>query len=399
MSAGNPGMRMCLVLLVIVPQATLAAFVPAVPHIAMDLGTSPAAVDRSLVFYMAGYAVSMAAAGALASRVGPRKVQLVALAVHAVASVAVAFAPSIGLLTTARVVQALGGGAGTVLARVYVQEALPENQRMAALTGLSTAIALTPAITPAVVGVLVDHFPWRPVVLGLTALSVVTFVLARRWLPDSASATGGPGLRSALTRPAYWWFTAGICLAWCVYFTFTTFSSHTLQVHLGTSSTMFSLLYALVIVGYVVGSRTARRLNGRFELEHIMLVAGVVSFGATACMALGTYLRPEWPLALVLPMTVAMIGVGAAFPVCQAGMLRAVGDNARSASGLFFFLQMTSGAVYTGTVSIIDPTLPLALSITILIPAAALATLVAFKPNKNVQHGLQANQKAPARIS
>ena len=61
---------------------------------------------------------------------------------------------------------------------------------------------------------------------------------------------------------------------------------------------------------------------------------------------------------LALPVAVAMIGVGVAFPVCQAGMLRTAGANARNASGLFFFLQMTSGAAYTGVLSILDPTPP-----------------------------------------
>ncbi len=370
--------RACLVLLVVVPQATLAAFVPAVPHIAADLATPAAAIDRSLVLYMAGYAVAMAAAGVLASRFGPRKVQLAALALHVVASAAVVAAPDVVTLTAARTVQALGGGAGTVLARVYVQEALPEEQRIPALTELSTAIALTPAITPPLVGLLVDHLPWRPVLLALGAFSAVAFVLARNALPRTSPspAESEPGLREVLGRRAYWWFTAAICLAWCVYFTFTTFSSHTLQVSLGTTSTVFSLLYALVVVGYVLGSRLARRASAHWVLSRILLVAGVLSVSATVVMTAGAHLYPREPLVLVLPMALAMVGVGAAFPICQAGMLREVGTNARSASGLFFFLQMTSGAVYTGGLSIVDPTEPGALSIAVLVPAVGLAVLV-----------------------
>ncbi|QLH25282.1 MFS transporter [Streptomyces sp. Rer75] len=384
MRADRANLRACLVLLVVLPQATLAAFVPMVPHVAADLATSPAAIDRSLIVYMAGYAVSMAVAGGLAARTGPRTVQLAALAVHMVASVVVVLAPDAATLTAARAVQALGGGAGTVLARVYVQEALPEHQRLPALTQLSTAIALTPALTPPVVGLLVDHLPWRPVLLTLGALSASTFVLARRALPRStaeAAEAAGPGLREVLARPAYWWFTGVICLAWCVYFTFTTYSSHTLQVELGTSATVFSLLYALVIVGYIAGSRIARRTSGRFGLPRILLVSGILALIATAAMAVGAHVLPHEPLALVVPMAVAMVGVGAAFPVCQAGMLRSAGVNARSASGLFFFLQMTSGALYTGLLSWWEPTQPGALSIAVLAPAAALAVLVtALRP-------------------
>ncbi|MEU9111276.1 MFS transporter [Streptomyces sp. NPDC048483] len=395
MNPDRSALRTCLILLVVVPQASLAAFVPAVPHIAADLATSPAAIDRSLVLYMAGYAIAMAAAGVLAARIGPRKVQLVALVLHVVASVAVAAAPDVLTLTAARVLQALGGGAGTVLARVYVQEALPERQRLPALTGLSTAIALTPAITPPVVGLLVDHLSWRPIMLGLGLLSAGTFLVARRTLPHSEpqAAGNGSGLRQVLARPQYWWFTAAICLAWCVYFTFITFSSHTLQVRLGTTSTVFSLLYALVVAGYIVGSRIARRVNQRYRLEQVLLVSGLVSLAATAVMTLGAYLYPQEPLVLVVPMAVAMTGIGAAFPVCQAGMLRSVGAHARSASGLFFFLQMTSGAVYTGVLSWTDPTESAALSLAVLAPAAALAVLVTVV--RPAQKGRSGREKSP----
>jgi MFS transporter, DHA1 family, multidrug resistance protein len=389
--AGTPcrvGVRASLVLLVVVAQASLAAFVPAVPHVAADLGTSTTVVDRTMALYMGGYAVSMAVAGFLAQRVGLRRVQLGALLLHAAASVAVAAAPDPFTLATARVVQALGGGAGTVLARVYVQEVFAEHERLPVLTQLSTAIAITPAVTPPLAGLLVDHLSWRPVLASLAGLSLLTYLVARRALPVCTAAeaesaqTSAEAQQARRTRPArsFWWFTAAICLAWCVYFTFTTFSSSTFQVALGTTSTTFGLLYALVVVGYVVGSRAARRLSDRHGLQQMLLLCGVVAVAATAVMAAGTLTAPDDPglmaLLLALPMAVAMVGVGAAFPVCQAGMLRSVGSSNRSASGVFFFLQMTSGAVYTGALSLLDPTTPGALSVAVLAPAVGLMLLV-----------------------
>lgn len=369
----------CLVLLVIVPQATLAAFPPAMPAIASDLGASSSAVDRTLTFYMAGYAVSMALAGGLAARLDPRHVQLGALALHVVASVAVILAPSVAVLTGARVVQALGAGAGTVLARVYVQEVFSEEERLAALTRLSTAIALTPALSPPVAGVLLEAFSWRLVLLGVGVLGAGTLLLAGQVLPASgpASEKGGSGMRRAVSSRRYWWFTAGICLAWCVYFTFTTYSSHTLQVHLGLSPAVYGLLYSLVVVGYVVGSTAARKLGDRFSLEQILAYAGVIAVAATGTMAVGAGIAPRSPLVLVLPMALAMIGVGAAFPICQAGMLRVAGAGARGASGLFFFLQMSSGAIYTGALGLANPTSPGQLAAAVLTPAIGLAGLVA----------------------
>lgn len=201
----------CLMLLVIVAQATLATFLPAMPAVANELNVSASAVDRTLTFYMAGYAVSMALTGALTTRVDLRRVQLGALIVHVLASFAVVLAPSINFLAGARVVQALGAGVATVLARIYVQELFSEERQLAALTRLSTAIALTPALSPLIAGMLLEVFSWRLVLLGVGVLGAGTLLLAQQVLPASASGSGDGerGLRQAISSCRYWWFTAG----------------------------------------------------------------------------------------------------------------------------------------------------------------------------------------------
>jgi DHA1 family bicyclomycin/chloramphenicol resistance-like MFS transporter len=379
----------CLMLLVIVAQATLATFLPAMPAVANELNVSASAVDRTLTFYMAGYAVSMALTGALTTRVDLRRVQLGALIVHVLASFAVVLAPSINFLAGARVVQALGAGVATVLARIYVQELFSEERQLAALTRLSTAIALTPALSPLIAGMLLEVFSWRLVLLGVGVLGAGTLLLAQQVLPASASGSGDGerGLRQAISSCRYWWFTAGISLAWCVYFSFTTYSSHALQVNLGLTPALYGLLYSLVVVGYVIGSTTARKLGEKLSLERMLAYAGLLAAGATGTMVLGTELAPHEPLVLVVPMAVAMIGVGAAFPVCQAGMLRTVGSRARSAAGLFFFIQMASGALYTGVLSLADPTSPGKLALVVFAPALGLVLLVAAERLWNHTYG------------
>lgn len=388
MTIGRPRLLgTCLVLLVVVPQMTLAAFVPAVPAIAEDLHVPTSAVDRSLTWYMAGYAISMALAGGLSTRIDPRRVQLCALLLHTLSSLGVVLATDASTLSTARFLQAVGAGAGTVLARVYVHEIYDEKDRLPALTRLSTAIALTPALSPPVTGVLLEWLPWRVVLAPLAALGAGASVLAWRTLPLSSMDTSatGPDLRTCLHDKFYWWFTASICLAWCVYFTFTTYSSHTLQVHLGVSTGTYGLLYALVVAGYVLGSRAARRYGDRLGLERALATASAVSIAATVTVTLGVQITPAQPLVLVVPMAAAMLGIGAAFPLCQAGMLRSVGPQARGASGLFFFLQMTSGAAYTGVLGLGDPSTPTHLTLAVLLPAAGLVLVAtAARPRTKV---------------
>jgi DHA1 family bicyclomycin/chloramphenicol resistance-like MFS transporter len=376
------GLGACLVLLVIVPQATLGAFIPAVPQVASELGVSVAAIDRTLILYMAGYAGSLLATGMLAARIGLRRTQFGALVLYVGACGALALAPTIETLSIARVLQALGAGAGTVLARIYVHEALPQGQQLRALTRLSTAIALTPAVAPPLAGLILVGFSWRLIACALGALGVSVLLLARHTMsaqsPPAADERDN-NVHGGLHHRSYWWYTAAISLAWCAYFAFTTFSSHALQIRLGVTSASFGLLYAVVVAGYVVGSVAARRLATRWDLHQLLARAGLLSALGATVMVISTKTAPHQPLAVVLPMTLTMIGIGATFPLCQAGMLRSTGTHARSASGPFFFIQMASGALYTAAISTLDPTTPELLAIAVFAPTVALAGLIGLR--------------------
>ncbi|MEU6081616.1 MFS transporter [Streptomyces sp. NPDC047108] len=370
------GLTLCLMSLVCVPQLALAAFVPAIPAISEHFGAGESDLSRSMVDYMTAYAASMILTGHLADRYGPKRTQLAALALFAGASALCLLAGSVAVFIAGRVLQALGAGAGTVIARLWVRRELPARERLNVLTALTTVIAVTPAVSPPLAGLLVQYTSWRSLFACMTALGVATLVGAFFLLPSAGSgggtpapagrnaarqATGGPltsgrppsggplaAYRTILADRDFTVFAVTISLAWCVYFTFTTYSSHAIQVGLGASPVEYGALYTVVIVGYVVGSTVAKRLGRTRSLEWIARLAAVTAAGAALAMTVGVRVWPSDPLSLVVPMGLCMVGVGAMFPTCQAGMMRYRGEHAGAASGLFFALQMASGAVYAG---------------------------------------------------
>ena len=154
--SGLPGgLALCLGALVFVPQLALAASVPALPAVGAAFGTGAGATSSSLVGYMAAYALCMLLTGTLADRYGARRVQLTGLALFSAASLLCLFAPVYPVFVAGRVLQALGGGTGTVVARLWVQHSLSEPDRLPMLTMLSTVIAVTPAASPPLAGLVV----------------------------------------------------------------------------------------------------------------------------------------------------------------------------------------------------------------------------------------------------
>ncbi|MFG2193254.1 MFS transporter [Streptomyces sp. NPDC048639] len=388
------GLTLCLMSLVCVPQLALAAFVPAIPAISEHFGAGESDLSRSMVGYMTAYAASMILTGHLADRYGPKRTQLAALALFAGASALCLLASGVAVFIVGRVLQALGAGAGTVIARLWVQRELPAQERLNVLTALTTVIAVTPAVSPPLAGLLVQYTSWRSLFACMTALGVATLIGAVFLLPSAGSGDAPPapaargteqpdtravrapaarratdtesrtrirtkaaghgsgGLlaayRNVLADRDFTMFAITISLAWCVYFTFTTYSSHAIQTGLGASPVEYGALYTVVIAGYVSGSTVAKRLGRARSLEWIARLAALTAAVAALAMTAGVQLWPSDPLSLVVPMGFCMVGVGAMFPTCQAGMMRYRGEHAGAASGLFFALQMASGAAYAG---------------------------------------------------
>ncbi|WP_058041171.1 MFS transporter [Streptomyces roseifaciens] len=410
--AGLPrGLAVCLMSLVFVPQLALAAYVPALPAIGRSFGVGPGSTSSSLVGYMAAYAVCMILTGNLADRYGSRRIQLTGLVVFTGASLLCLLAPGYGVFVAGRVLQALGAGTGTVISRLWVQRALPKEQRLPMLTALSTVIAVTPAASPPLAGLVVEHTSWRALFAFMAVLGAVTVGAVAKLLPaDGGAAAEAAGTSAGSVRPPgglaglarayrtvlanrdFTVFAGAISLAWCTYFTFTTYSSDLLQLQLGASPTVYGALYTLVITGYVAGSTTAKRLGRTRSLEFIARTAAAVAAGTVLLMPVTVHLWPDSTLSIVLPMAVCMLGVGALFPTCQAGMMRYEGEYAGAASGLFFFLQMASGACYTALTGIPgSPDAPM-LALAIALPALALFLLCVFALRSRTRAG----QEAPA---
>ncbi|MCZ1008096.1 MFS transporter [Streptomyces lydicus] len=438
------GLTLCLMSLVCVPQLALAAFVPAIPQIGAHFGAGESDLSRSMVGYMAAYAISMLVTGQLADRYGAKRTQLAALALFAGASALCLLAPNVAVFIAGRVLQALGAGAGTVIARLWVQKDLPQRERLNVLTALTTVIAVTPAVSPPLAGLLVQYASWRVLFVCMTAVGVATLVGAVFLLPSDKprnrpqtaggrqtpgpapgkgpAAERGKGLaagpaagpapapetpprtpsegpltayRRILGNRDFTVFAAAISLAWCAYFTFTTYSSHAIQVGLGASPVEYGALYTLVIAGYVTGSSVAKRLGRVRSLELVARLASSVAAAAALVMSVSVRIWPDEPLSLVVPMAFCMVGVGAMFPTCQAGMMRYDGQHAGAASGLFFALQMASGAAYTGVTGLGgDPEFP-GLAVAIALPALALLLVCAALMRTTAQRPPQGPADAP----
>jgi EmrB/QacA subfamily drug resistance transporter len=166
-------------------DATIIA--PAAPAIAADLGVQPVQINVAMTAYLLTVAVLIPASGWLADRFGARGVFVLAISVFTLASVGCAFAPTLGVLTAARVAQGVGGAMMVPVGRLVVLRSTAKTDLIKAIAYLTWPALVAPVLAPPLGGLLSEFASWRWIFLINVPLGVVGLFFALRLVPDVRS--------------------------------------------------------------------------------------------------------------------------------------------------------------------------------------------------------------------
>lgn len=149
----------------------------ALASIGRELNVPLSALQGVISLYTVALAVVTPLAGAVADRVGVKRLFIGSLLGFGVGSLLCALAPNLPLLLTARVLQGLGGGALTPLGAALILRAFPDNERGRALGIFGGALGVAPALGPVLGGAITQFGAWRWIFLAnLPVVAVAAFL-------------------------------------------------------------------------------------------------------------------------------------------------------------------------------------------------------------------------------
>ncbi|PZF27875.1 Bcr/CflA family drug resistance efflux transporter [Curtobacterium sp. MCPF17_051] len=282
-------------------------YIPALPAIARDLGTTPGAVQLSLTAFLVAFAVGQLLVGPVSDGIGRRPMLVVGTALFALASVGCALAPDVVTLVVARVAQGLAGAAGAVAGRAMVSD-VTSGTRMAKVFGTLAAInAIGPVVAPLAGGAVLTVGTWRLMFVVLAVLGAVFFVAVvlrfRETLPPERRggvgfAANGRRIRELLAIPRFRAYVLSGVLSTVGFFAYIATSSFVFQSEFGFSEGLYTLVFATNASMMIVTTLLFGRLVGRFT-EDALLTLGLVvgTVGATAVFVsalLGLGAVPVW---------------------------------------------------------------------------------------------------------
>ena len=346
-----------LVMLMVASQVAITIFLPSLPAIADDLGTSQALAQMTVSAYLGTFALAQLVVGPLSDAVGRRGPLLAGLVLFTLGSAACAFAPDITVLITARVIQAIGGCACIVISRAIVRDTTDGAAATRAMAYLGMALAVAPMVAPLIGGQLEARFGWQSsflatALLGAGALAATVATL-RETLPPGARKLTRPGvLALSYVRLARMARFMGYSLSTgAMGATFQAFLAGTpvaFIVVMGVTPDAFGYFILSAPAGYIIGNYLSSRLAQRVSRGRMIWIGGMLAIagtGATVALALAGL---DTPYTLLIPVFVYSWGSGFVVPNSLAGALTAVEPAAAgSAAALGGFIQMGAGFLST----------------------------------------------------
>ncbi|UXI00143.1 MFS transporter [Photobacterium sp. TY1-4] len=156
----------------------------ALPDLADRLSVSMPAVQWLVVTYLLAMTCLMPIAGWWGDRWGRKPVMLSGLGIFVLGTIGCVLAESLTPLILARLVQGVGAALMISLAMTFVSDLLPAEKTGLAMGVLGTTSAVGTALGPVLGGLLITHFHWHALFYVSLPVSILSFLILVRQLPD-----------------------------------------------------------------------------------------------------------------------------------------------------------------------------------------------------------------------
>lgn len=301
-------------------QVGISSYLPAVPAIARSLPAAEGHVALALAIYLVGMALPMLLWGHLSERFGRKPVLLAALAVYALASAAIPSAFNVEAFLALRLVQGLGAGGVSVMARVLVRDSFSGALLAKGLSWLGMTFVIALGIGQFAGSLLQVILGWEAIFYGLAigALGLM-LVLQRVMFPALVKADESLSAwriyATIVRHPPFLYPALAGGLGYGVIIAFNTCAPLILQGRFEWSAAQYGGLGWPISAAYLAGALMVNRFVARSGRLTMMGWGVALLLTGTAVMLLGSVFAGGLAILLWLPYCVAVLGQSMSYPI------------------------------------------------------------------------------------
>lgn len=301
-------------------QAGISSYLPAVPAIAHSLTAAEELVAMAIAVYLVGMALPMLLWGSLGERFGRKPVLLAALALYALASAAIALAGNVEFFLAMRLIQGLGAGGVSVMARVLVRDNFSGALLAKGLSWLGMTFVIALGLSQFAGSLLQMAFGWEAIFYTLALGASVLMVVVQRMIVTTRMKAA-PLLcawrvyTQIVRHPPFLYAALAGGLGYGVIIVFNTCAPLILQGRFGWSAAQYGWLGWPISGAYLTGALLVNRVVARVGRLTMMSVGSALVLLGTAIMLLGSVFAGALAVLLWMPYCLALVGQSMSYPI------------------------------------------------------------------------------------
>lgn len=254
-------------------------YLPALPQMAEDIGTSSEGIRIALSVFTLGMAGGQLIIGAVSDRFGRKRLMVLGGLVVAFAALGASRAESLSVLIFSCVILGIGSSSGVVLGRAVIADKTTGVEATRYFTFLQMAVSMGPILGPVAGAIILQFGDWRLIFNCLSAFALIGALGAMMFVPEtleeSNRQSGNPikilkMMGTVLKERQYTFFALTIWLSFGMLFAYISTTSFIFQDMLEQTSTVFAADFALNGIGLVSASLLTARLAKRIPAEKIV---------------------------------------------------------------------------------------------------------------------------------
>jgi len=389
---GSTGLLLTLGALIALGPFSIDMYLPAFPAIAGSLHTDIAHVGYSLSSYYAGLCAGQLVYGVLIDRFGRKKPLRVGLFIYILATAVCAMALNVQMLIVARLMMALGGCVGLVVARAVVTDLFSPQARAGVLSKLVLVMGVSPVIAPSIGSFVNLTLGWRWVFLVMALIAVLILCMIQRFLPESKPADESVPLKFSgivreylvvLKTPGFLVCALAGSISYAGLYAYIAGSPFVFMAHYSISESNFAWVFALNAAGLILGSQLNGLLLKRYTVEKLTRSAMVLLLLSALILVLAAICRAG-SVMMIAGIFLFLFFLGIINPNTTAMAFRPFSTAAGRASAMLGSIQMISGVLSSWLVSFYGGSL--AVMPLVMLGCAAVATIILFYKSVNSKY-------------
>lgn len=308
-----------------------------------------AQAQYTLSALLLSFGVSQLIWGPLSDRFGRKPILLAGLGMYTFAATGAAWADSIQLLITWRILQGLSMGAVVMCGRALVRDLYNPLDGAQVMSKGLTGLGVLACMSPPLGGFLSDHISAKAALMAMAVFGVLSLCVVTAFFKESVRHKNLRALKPIslarnwwmiLKSPAFLTYSALSSASFAVLFVFLASSSFVFIKIFGFSSAQYGLIMFGMSANYIAGTFLCRWLLIRYGVTRTVAIAGGISLIGGTLTGVLALAGVQHYLAVMLPVYLMAIAHGIHQPCGQTGAIAPFGNAAGTASAVNGFLMM-----------------------------------------------------------